>query len=66
MVFVHSLYFVKQEGEKCRKCGGPHQKWGYLNPSQVTTPNLDPNQPCSHCNMYGCDVDYCFTLQSKL
>jgi hypothetical protein len=42
------------------------EKKDYPYPPQATTSNLNPNQPCSHCNIYARDANHCCTLHPKL
>ncbi len=59
-------YSMKQGGkDKCWKCDGLRKK-NYLNSSQAKTSNLNPSQPCSHCNAYGHDVDHYLTFHPRL
>jgi hypothetical protein len=52
-------YSIEQGGEdKCWKCGRFHKKTNCPNPLQTIIFNLNTNQPCWHCHVYGHDVSH--------
>ncbi len=60
-------YLAKQGGkDKCWKCGGLHKKKNCPNPLQTINFNLNPNQPCCHCHVYGHDASHFTHNYSKV